>query len=81
MASGKPIIATDVDEAFLVEEAQSGIIVPRNPKEFANAIIKLVDNENLLRRFGENGRKFAEKYSSDEVAKQYIKIFEDILDY
>ena len=51
-----------------------------DPVELANAIIKLLKDEELRRQMGENGRKVVvNNYSWDHTAKKTIEVFERIL--
>ncbi|MCX7796199.1 MAG: glycosyltransferase, partial [bacterium] len=47
MASGRPIVATDVDESWPVRESGAGIISPIDPKIFAAKIIQLLEDNKL----------------------------------
>ena len=57
---GKPVVVTRV--GCLPEYVQDGItgilVPPRDPKSLAEAIIRLIKNEPLRRRMGENAREF-----------------------
>jgi len=59
MLMGKPIIVTDVGPLALVAKfADSGIVVPSGGyDEMAEAVIKLYENPELAKAFGNNGRK------------------------
>jgi len=63
MACGKPVIFSGRGEgAKLVEESQSGIVVPSgNPVALVEAVRYLVNHPQEARRFGANGRKFVEE--------------------
>lgn len=63
MASGLPVVATDVgDVARLVEDGVSGYVVPaRSPQQLAGALRKLLDDPDLRRRMGQAGRRRAEE--------------------
>ena len=56
-ALGKPILCISNGEAGrYIEETKSGLVTKsRDPKEFANLIMKLIDNENLASELGKNG--------------------------
>jgi len=77
---GKPVVANDHPEQKLViSESGGGICVPYQEKEFANAIIYLLQNPTLAKTMGEKGRTYVEKkreYSKicDLVENQYDKL-------
>lgn len=78
LASAKPIIHSVDAGNDPVLEAKAGISVqPENPKDIADAILKLykmpVSKRNEL---GQNGRAYVEKYHSyEQLAKQYEYLF------
>jgi len=82
LACGKPVIASDIKGVGdLLRHSNAGIAVkPEDPVELANAIIKLLKDEELRRQMGENGRKVVvNNYSWDHTAKKTIEVFKKIL--
>lgn len=79
MASGRPIVATDVDESWPVRESGAGIITPINPTVFANNIIKLLDDRELSKKLAERGLQYARKFSWNNIVKKYVGIFIEVL--
>jgi len=81
MASGKPVISTDVGAIpEIVDDGKTGIIVPpRDPKALANAILKLVRDKDLRIKMGIEGRKKAEReYNWDRIVEMYEGIYESL---
>lgn len=65
MAMAKPVIATRVGGTPEIIDENVGILVePKNPKELADAIDKLLADEKERKRLGKNGLKKAAKFSS-----------------
>jgi glycosyltransferase involved in cell wall biosynthesis len=62
MASGVPILYCGNGEgAQLVKKAEAGFVVPpENPEALAEEVLHLVNNPELARKLGLNGRSFAE---------------------
>jgi colanic acid biosynthesis glycosyl transferase WcaI len=84
MACGKPILANvprNGDLAILVDEAQCGsTIEPGDPQAFAKAVLEFHSDPELLRRAGENGRRYAEAHLSlDSCIDEYEKLFSAII--
>ena len=74
-AMGRPIVATRVPGIIdAVEDRATGALVPpRDSEALADAILELVDDPDLRRRFGAAGRKKAEREFDDvAVADRYI---------
>lgn len=59
--SGKAVIATDLYTHNQIITKKEAYLVPANPKDFAEGIIILLENENLRRQLGKNGQAFVEK--------------------
>lgn len=65
MAAGKPVAVTRVgDVPNIVVEGTGLVSPPHQPKELAKNIIRLLSDESLRRRLGENARSRIEKYYS-----------------
>ena len=79
MASGLPIVATDVggnDE--LVDQDKTGFLVPRGePAALADAIRMYIDNPELRRLHGANARKRSEdEFSIDTMVQRYQDVYD-----
>lgn len=81
MACGKPVIATRTDGFEILEESNAGILInPENSHEFADAIIRLLQNEDLRKQMGANGRKYVvENNSWASVAKKVAEVCENMI--
>lgn len=81
MYSGKPIVAvrsTGVKD--IVENNSTGFLVSENMEEFGNAVQKLINDEDMRKRFGEEAKRIAiEKYTSKVCAEKMLKIYEDAI--
>ena len=81
LASGRVIIAS---ESPIVKEVikhnYNGILIKPEINELANKIVELYENKELRNKLSYNARKFAEEFLDwDKIAKQTIKIYEEIL--
>jgi L-malate glycosyltransferase len=68
MASGKPVVGTDVGGIPEVINENFGIIVkPRKPMELAEAINKILLDNQLKKKMGYEARKIAMKFATLEI--------------
>lgn len=68
MASGKPVIATNVGGIPELVNDQTGILVnPEDPVGLAEAINKLLEDKELREKMGENAREQSMQYASIEI--------------
>lgn len=82
MALGMPIVATKVGGVIsLIEDEEDGILVQEGePYSLAAAIVDLSGDYEKARQLGVNARiKAAKRHNPDEVMKNLIKIYEEII--
>jgi glycosyltransferase involved in cell wall biosynthesis len=81
MYSKLPVIITDnVGIHREVNQAGAGLVVQKDTEMLCDAIITLVENKDLRRRMGENGRRLVEeKFTCEKVAKQMVEVYKEIL--
>lgn len=79
----KPVVVTNVGSIpEVVDDGITGYVVPpKDPNSLAEAIIKILSDENLRRKMGENAyKKMNEELSWDSIAQKTVGIYEDILE-
>ncbi|VAX38257.1 hypothetical protein MNBD_UNCLBAC01-2034 [hydrothermal vent metagenome] len=84
MASGLPVIATDVGgTSEVVKEGVTGLLVPaKDVQKLIDAVVTLFNNPVDVKVMGEQGRKRAVKYfSQDIMLKQIEKIYQGCLSF
>lgn len=82
MASGRPVIATNVGgNGELVEHDNTGMLVPRDdPGAMSAALLHYIDNPDLRRTHGINGRIRAETcFSIDGMVDRYMQVYDSVL--
>lgn len=82
MACQTAVITTEiVGVAADLEENGAGIVVPsKDPEKLAAAVIKILGNEKLQNKMGQNGRKLVEeKYTWKMVASRMEKLYNTVL--
>lgn len=81
MACGKPVIATRTDGMEFIEENDAGLLVnPQDSQEYADAMIRLLQDQELRKEMGENGRRWVvENRSWESIAKRVAEVFEQTI--
>ena len=82
MASGLPVVATNVGgNPEVVAPEETGFLVPRsNPKLMSRAIGRYVDNAELRRRHGANGRATVVRgFTVDRMVEKYVDVYDRVL--
>ena len=80
MACQKPVIATPLGFSEYMENEKDGIIIPaKDEKALKKVIIRLMKDKKLREKLSKNARKKALQHSWDKVAKQYLKVFKEVL--
>ena len=81
MAAGKPVVASAIDgnkEAIL--DGITGFLVPpSSPELFAEKVVYLLNNPEIRKKMGEEGRKRAKIFSVEEMEKAYINLFRELI--
>lgn len=71
---GAPVVGTSgcgAEDAII--DGKTGFLVPQNDvKKTAEAVLKLLDDPQLARELGKNGKKRAREMSWENIAKNYI---------
>lgn len=81
MASGKPVVATNIGGIpYVVENGITGLLVEYGDvKGLANEIIKLLKDKKLRDKYGSNGKERAKLFSNKEIAKKYYDLYKKYL--
>ena len=82
MANKMPCIGTTVDAMpEIIQNDSTGFLVPpNNPKQLAEKLILLLEDENLMKEMGNKGRKRVEKYFTwDKVVDRMTEVFDKVI--
>lgn len=82
LASGTPVVAFSAGGLpDLIKHEKTGYLAkPFNAKDMADGIELILKNQEYHRELSKNAREYAVKiFSYDNIAKQYINLYEDIL--
>jgi glycosyltransferase involved in cell wall biosynthesis len=81
-SSGLPVVVSDVGgNSEVVVNGYTGFLVEKKrPDLFANKLELLIDDPNLRKNMGLNGRKRIEKYFSlENTAERYVELYKDLI--
>lgn len=81
MACGKPVVASRISSFQMIEDNGTGILVQTdNPTELTTAIVRLLQDEELRKQMGKNGRRYVvESRSWESVARRTAEVCEGVL--
>jgi len=83
MACGKPVVCTELSTgtSFVNQHGKTGLVVPPNDVDaLACAINHLLENPEISKEYGREGRKRVEKYFSKErMVEDIIDVYQNIL--
>lgn len=81
MACGLPAVTFDYKcgPRDIIIDEENGLIVPDGDIDgLAEAMVRLMKDDDLRKRMGENARKVVEKYSEDRVMGLWVNLYEEI---
>ncbi len=82
MSLGKPLVATDtVGCKDVVKEGYNGFLVPvKDVESLTQKTKRLIEDEALRKRFGEQGRKMAqERFAIEKIVDAYVALYKGAL--
>jgi phosphatidylinositol alpha-mannosyltransferase len=81
MASGKPVIASDIPGyRDVVTHGSDGLLVkPEDPKALAQTLIKVLTNKELSTQLSKHGPETATRYSWDRVTRDIEEFYHEML--
>ena len=78
MACGVPVIASNSSSIPEIAGNAALLVDPNNPQEISAAIEKLMTDSTLAYEMKENGKKQARKFSWKKMARNYLKIYNEV---
>lgn len=80
LAQKKAIISTSIGAEGLPLEDGKHIIIADDPERFADAVVRLLDDDDLNARISENGYSLVtEKYSWEKVAGNFSRALQEVI--
>lgn len=78
MASGLPVIASNIS-GLRNAVGDCGILVRPTPENFANAIIRLIEDGDLRKELISKGKDKAKQHDWDKITKKVLEVYENII--
>ncbi len=82
MACGLPAVSFDFKcgPKDIIKDGENGVIVPDGDIDaLAEAMMKLMGDDELRKRMGEEGKKVVETYSEEKVMSKWMKLYEEVV--
>jgi len=81
MAAGKPVIVSKIPgPESLVEDGKNGLLVPPGqPKELADAIVRVLQNERLMNAMAEYASQKARNFSWPSITERYQALYRELV--
>lgn len=80
MAAGMPIVSTNVGGIpDMLQDETSALLVPAGAISLADAMIRVMSDEALRCRLGENAWRAGRKFSHRRMAKRYLALYQHVL--
>lgn len=81
MVCGVPIVASKIGGVpDVVKDGENGLLIPpRDSKALADVIIYLLENENVRKKMGKNGREKVKNYSWERIVEETEKVYKELL--
>lgn len=82
MASGIPVIATDVGGVSELVDGKTGVLVkPNSPEDLARAITMIIGSpEKRKSKVNEARKKIREHFTIERMAEDYLTLFDDLIE-
>lgn len=82
MALGLPVVATDCPcggPRTLIQDGENGLLVPiKDPQALAEGMNRLIENQELAEKLGNNARKISEIANTDAICGQWRDYIEEL---
>ena len=82
MAEAKPVVASDIEgiDEIVVDGTTGILFEPGNPEAFAEAIMRLLCNQDLAEKMGRTGRaKAVKKFSIENTVAETLTVYQKLM--
>ena len=78
MACGVPVITSNTSSMPEIAGDAAEIVDPYKPEEITAAIVKILADDKLKKELAEKGIERAKKFSWENMAREYLKLYEEV---
>jgi hypothetical protein len=79
MAQGAPVVSTaELGTRSILKPGCGALVVEEKRDEFAAAVIRVLQDDNLQRELGERGRAYARNWSSASMARRLADLYDTL---
>lgn len=82
MACGLPAVCFDFKcgPRDIITEGENGLVVKDGDIDgLAEAIVKLMKDDELRKKMGENAKRVVERYSEEKVMNKWVNLYEEAI--
>lgn len=82
IACGVPLVSFDCETgpSEIIENNDCGILVEdKNIEQLGEALIGMIENENLRKQKGKNAKQKSDRFSKDQIMKQWMDLFDELM--
>jgi glycosyltransferase involved in cell wall biosynthesis len=79
LASGKPIVSSNLRSIADIVGDNAVLVEPENPQSIAEGILTLLNDEEMRKKIGENGKKLVFEYTWEKAANRTYDGYKTIL--
>jgi len=81
VATGLPVVVVNSGALPELASFNNGFVFePKNSKQMADFIVKILSDEKLRKNMGKNSLKLIKRHSMESVVEQFEKIYEKVID-
>lgn len=78
MGTGLPVIASRVGGIpDMVTDGRNGLLIAPEAKALADAIARLLEQDTLRERLGRNAKEEAVRFSGEQMARKYLRLYQE----
>ena len=83
MACGLPLVSFDCEcgPREVIKEGENGFLVPTgNVEKLADAMCRLIENQELRGRMSERSKEYASSYLLENIMPKWVNLFNEVVE-